>query len=78
MKTYKIEIVRKSRKTVYEGTIEYLINQVFGYTLEIGASWNKKINRKPTTIKSLINNLQKAYEAKEASCYERTSVSLIK
>ena len=37
----------------------------YSYTLEVGASWqhergNKKINRNPTTIKSLIANLNKA------------------
>lgn len=37
----------------------------FGYTLECGASWqhergNKKINRNPKTIKSLITNLNNA------------------
>lgn len=37
----------------------------YSYTLEVGASWahekgNKKINRTPTTIKSLIANLNKA------------------
>ena len=37
----------------------------FGYTLEVGASWahekgNRKINRNPTTIKSLITNLNNA------------------
>lgn len=39
--------------------------QYYGYTLECGASWqhekgNKKINRNPTTIKSLITNLNNA------------------
>lgn len=37
----------------------------YGYTLECGASYsyergNKQINRNPTTIKSLISNLNKA------------------
>ena len=37
----------------------------YGYTLECGESWqhekgNKKINRNPKTIKSLITNLNKA------------------
>lgn len=39
--------------------------QYYGYTLECGESWqhekgNKKINRNPKTIKSLITNLNKA------------------
>jgi hypothetical protein len=37
----------------------------YGYTLEVGASWahekgNKKINRNPKTIASLITNLNNA------------------
>jgi hypothetical protein len=37
----------------------------YGYTLEVGASWshekgNKKINRNPKTISSLITNLNNA------------------
>ena len=49
-----------SRPLTLAEAIEY-----FGYTLEVGASWqhekgNKKINRNPTTIKSLISNLNNA------------------
>ena len=49
-----------SRPLTVEEAVEY-----YGYTLEVGASWahekgNKKINRKPTTIKSLITNLNNA------------------
>ena len=67
----------ESRPLTVEEAVEY-----YGYTLECGASWshekgNKKINRKPTTIKSLVTNLNNAsnntarngcgdyYEAKE-------------
>jgi len=50
----------KSRPLTVEEAVEY-----YGYTLEVGASWahekgNKKINRNPTTIKSLITNLNNA------------------
>lgn len=78
-KTYKILVSHTKRgdKTV-EGTLDYLTNQYFGYTLEIGQSWNKKIQRHPKTIKSFISSLQKSYEEKESACYERTFVSLIK
>ena len=48
---------RPTRPLTLEEAIEY-----HSYTLEKGASWqdergNKKINRHPTTIKSLITNL---------------------
>lgn len=49
-----------SRPLTVTEAVEY-----YGYTLECGASWqhekgNKKINRNPTTIKSLITNLNNA------------------
>ena len=37
---------------------------------------NSKNIRKPRTIKSFISNLQKSYEEKESSCFERTFVEL--
>lgn len=51
------------RKTIYGGTLEYLLNNVFGYTLECGNSWNKKIPRYPKSAKSLVKALNdSAYE----------------
>ena len=44
------------------GTIAELANY-FSYTLEVGNSWDKKISRTPKTIKSLISNVNKAYDA---------------
>ena len=58
-----------------KGTLPELIDY-FSYTLEIGASYNPKVNRHPKTIKSFLKSLQQAYEEKEASCYQRTYVSL--
>ena len=81
MKEYTIITSKSGRATpeprVNEvtGNLEYLIDY-FGYTLEVGNSWNKKINTKPKTIKSFVSNLQKAFEEKEACCYDRTYVSL--
>ena len=45
------------RKTIYGGTLEYLLNDVFGYTLECGNSWNSKIPRFPKSAKSLVKAL---------------------
>ena len=76
-KQFKINISHTRRgDRIVEGTLEYLIGY-FSYTLEIGNSWNRKINRTPKTIKSFVTNLQKSYEEKEASCYERTFVDLV-
>jgi len=55
-----------------DGLIKY-----FGYTLEVGNSWNKKINMNPKTIKSFVINLQKSYEEQESECFNRTYVELI-
>jgi hypothetical protein len=79
-KKYTIKTTRSGRngssESTTEGTLDELI-KYFGYTLEVGNSWNKKINRYPKTIKSFVSNLQKAYEEKEASCFSRTSVELV-
>ena len=76
MKTYTIRKMRKGITSDHTGTVEEL-TKYFSYTLEIGNSWNRKINRHPKTIKSLLTNLQNSYAEKEASCYERTSVELV-
>ena len=80
-KIYKVQTTKSRRSgedrvNVVERTLGELI-EYFSYTLEIGNSWNKKINRNPKTIKSFVSNLQKSYEEQEASCYDRTHVELI-
>jgi hypothetical protein len=75
VKTYKIQISGRRDKVV-EGTLEYL-KQYFGYTLEVGHSWNPRITKNPTTIKSFVSNLQRSYAVQEANCYSRTYVSLV-
>ena len=57
-------------------TLEGLIKYFTGI-LEVGNSWNKKINMNPKTIKSFVINLQKSYEEQEAQCFNRTYVELI-
>ena len=52
------------REFDHTGTLEEL-TEAFGYTLLVGESWqnergNKKINRHPKTIKSLVTNLENA------------------
>lgn len=64
LKVYAVEIQRRSRSNIVEGTIPELV-KYFSYTLLVGESWqhekgNKKINRNPKTIKSLVNNLNNA------------------
>lgn len=65
VKVFKIEKSKSGRAyTPSIGTLDELI-QDFEYTLEVGQSWehekgNKKINRKPKGIKSLVTNLYNA------------------
>lgn len=73
-KTYTITKSRDRGTPVsFTGTIEELTN-IFSYTLECGASYqfekgNSKINRKPTTIVSLVSNLNKAVNNSAANGY---------
>jgi hypothetical protein len=77
-KVYKVKIERCGfngcRERIVEGTLEELI-KYFQYTLEVGASYNKSIKTKPKTIKSLLSNLDKAYDVKEG--IRKTYVSLV-
>lgn len=60
---------RESR-TIWCGSVERLIDRVFGYTLECGHSWNDKINRYPKTARGLVNALNKsAVECRRYSDY---------
>lgn len=51
---------RRGSKTIFAGTIEGLIAETFGYTLECGHSWDSKIPEKPKTKTSLINALNRS------------------
>ena len=73
---YKIKLSGRRDKIV-EGTLDEL-KAYFSYIMEIGTSWNKKINPNPKTIKSFVSNLQKAFAEQEAQIYNRTFVELIK
>lgn len=79
-KEFKIKITKSgmsnTRETIYEGTIEYLVNNVFGYTLECGNSWNHKINRNPKNITALITALNKSYNEIEGG-YTRSYAEVI-
>jgi hypothetical protein len=77
--TKEITIIknRNGKDSEIIGTVEYLVNNYFGYTLEVGQSWehekgNKKINRNPKSGKSLVNNLNKAVTNSAANGYSST------
>lgn len=72
---------RPSRYYYQTGTLEELI-KAYGYTLECGASWqhekgNKKINRNPKTIHSLITNLNYAVDNSAANGYSGKTFRLL-
>lgn len=77
IKLRKIRIGRSDSERIYKGTLSELI-EMFQYTLELGNSVRKSINKNPKTIKSFISNLQRSFEIKEAKCYDRTIIELIK
>jgi len=63
-KEFTIIKERRGKETEITGTLEYLIGY-FKYTLEVGESWqhergNSKINTNPKSVKSLVDNLNKA------------------
>ncbi len=63
-KEFTIIKERRGKETEITGTLEYLIGY-FSYTLEVGESWqhergNSKINTNPKSVKSLVDNLNKA------------------
>ena len=60
MKVFYVKSIHKNHETIWEGTLDYLKESVFGYTLDCGHSWNNKINPNPKTIKSLITALNKS------------------
>jgi uncharacterized protein YqgV (UPF0045/DUF77 family) len=74
-KTYKLIKRRSGRETIIEGTLEELI-EYFQYTLEVGASYNKKIKTNPKTIKTFITYLDLALDEKEG--IRKTYVELVK
>jgi hypothetical protein len=55
------------------------LKDYFGYTLEVGRSWNSKIKHPNDikTIKQFMTALEKSFYEKEAACYDRTSLTLI-
>ncbi|HKL86925.1 MAG TPA: hypothetical protein VJ861_11395 [Treponemataceae bacterium] len=71
-KLYAVVKNFKNRETLVVGTIAG-ITDYFGYTLECGKSWNQKINRNPTTIKSLLGALSKSEKEIRGCCYEQAT-----
>jgi hypothetical protein len=82
-KTYRITETKSSysgtRTYTKEGTLEELI-KAYSYTLECGQSWehekgNKKINRSPKSIKSLVTNIYNAKNNSAGNGYSGSNFS---
>jgi len=72
---------RNGKDSEIVGTVDYLVNSYFGYTLEVGQSWerekgNKKINVNPKSGKALVDNLNKAVTNSAANGYSSTYFAL--
>ena len=80
-KIYKVKVTRDSirgtRESVYEGTLEELSTEIFGYTLEVGHSYNAKVILRPKTIRSLISNLNKASRIQYGNTYTTETYELV-
>ena len=65
MKEYYVKHSNSNRSyyTVWRGTLEHLLNDVFGYTIECGHSWDNSINAHPKTGKGLVSALNKSCTA---------------
>jgi hypothetical protein len=84
MKTHTISRThdRTGSLTLHTGTVTE-ISAKCSYTLECGAAYshekgNKKINRHPTTIGSLVNNLNNAINNSAANGYAGVTFALVK
>lgn len=74
-KEYTVICHHRGRKTEYTGTLEHLIDDVFGYTLESGESLQyergcRKVNTNPKSGKSLVTALNNAVHSTMVSCYD--------
>lgn len=52
----------RNRTTLWCGTLQSLIRDVFGHTLECGHSHKPSINANPKSVKSLVSSLNKSYD----------------
>lgn len=75
-KEYTVICHHRGRATEYTGTLEYLIKDVFGYTLEAGASWSgysgcRKVNTNPKSGKGLVAALNNAVANTQGGCFNQ-------
>ena len=76
-KEITVRSYHRGRSHDWTGTIKELVDDVFGYTLECGHSWNPKINRYPKTAKALVKALNQSVAETQGGCYEQDSYELV-
>lgn len=77
--TVKVTTIRargEDRVNEVKGTLEELVDY-FGYTLEIGHSYNSKINLHPKTIRGFLSAIQKSSDIKYGCTFTRQSFELV-
>lgn len=77
-KLVAVEKYHRGRYSIVCGSIEYLREGYFGYTLECGNSWNPRINTCPKTGAALVSVLNKSYRETQGSCWDPDSARLVK
>lgn len=75
-KEYTVICHHRGRATEYTGTLDHLIHEVFGYTLEAGASWSwqsgcRKVNTNPKSGKGLVAALNNAVANTQGGCFNQ-------
>ena len=75
-KEYTVICHHRGRATEYTGTLEYLIKDVFGYTLEAGKSYEwergaRKVNTNPKSGKGLVAALNNAVANTQGGCFNQ-------
>lgn len=72
---YTVTKSRKGRETIYVGTLEHLVNHVFGYTIECNGHDKYKVKSLQTLLKYLNNgdsywSFDSYYEGRKATAEE--------
>lgn len=76
-KQITVRSYHRGRSHDWTGTISELVDDVFGYTLACGHSWNPKINLHPKTGAALVKALNQSVAETQGGCYEQDSYELV-
>lgn len=69
IKTHTIIKTRRGEKKAVIGTLPELV-KYFGYTLQVGNSWNPRISRRPKTAAALIQALNASVAEKMRGSFD--------